>query len=63
MAQVALNELLELAQQHGLPGSDAVSVSSIKQNITTGRFPHQHYIVLFEKRLEDFGIDISEAQA
>jgi hypothetical protein len=52
MTVVELNELFELAQQHGLPGVDAVSVSAIKRNIASGRFPHQHYIVLFLKRLE-----------
>ena len=61
--EVVLNELLELAQEHGLPGVDAASISSIKRNIESGRFPHQHFIGLFEKRLEDLGIDIAEAKA
>ena len=35
---------------------------AIKRNISSGRFPHQHYIVLFTKRLEDADVDIEAAK-
>jgi hypothetical protein len=58
-----LNELIRLMQQHNLPGVDPNSISAVKRNIGSGRFPHQHYIVLFTKRLEDKGIDLEVRDA
>ena len=51
-----LNRLLELAQEHRLPGVDKASIETLKGNIRAERFSTAHYITLFENRLTEAGV-------
>jgi hypothetical protein len=43
------------------PGIDRKGIDTMKGMIDSGRFPHQHYITMWSKRLVDMGVSVMES--